>query len=79
MMLARLGHCISYDKVSEIETAQAELVEHFQSMSLSLPLQPAGEGKKVCILLRSNYLVYRIRMVDCFRMNFCPMKMLALI
>eukprot|EP00112_Aurelia_sp_Birch-Aquarium-sp1_P017646 Seg411.7 transcript_id=Seg411.7/GoldUCD/mRNA.D3Y31 product="hypothetical protein" protein_id=Seg411.7/GoldUCD/D3Y31 len=45
-ILARLGHSISYDTVNEIETAQAELVEHFQSLSLSLPIQPAAEGNK---------------------------------
>ncbi len=46
-ILSSLGHSISYDTVTEIETAQAELVEHFQSLCLSLPLQPAAEGKKV--------------------------------
>ena len=37
-VLARFGHSITYDTVNEIETAQAELVEHFRSSSLSLPL-----------------------------------------
>ncbi len=46
-MLSKLGHCITYDKVNEIETAQAELAQHFQSMSLNLPLHPADEGSKV--------------------------------
>lgn len=46
-VLARLGHSINYDKVSEIETAQAELAEHFQTLSLGLPLYPADEGSKV--------------------------------
>ncbi|CAB3984611.1 Hypothetical predicted protein [Paramuricea clavata] len=46
-ILARLGHCITYDAINEIETAQAELVEHFQSMGLNLPLQPAAIGSKV--------------------------------
>lgn len=48
-ILARLGHCITYDAINEIETAQAELVEHFQSMGLNLPLQPAAIGSKVSI------------------------------
>ena len=48
-ILARLGHSITYDAVNEIETAQAELVEHFQSMCLNLPLQPAAQGSKVSI------------------------------
>ena len=46
-ILSRLGHCINYDKICEIETAQAELVQHFQSMSMSLPLIPAECGSKV--------------------------------
>ena len=48
-ILARLGHSITYDTVNEIETAQAELVEHFQSMALNLPLQPVEQGSKVSI------------------------------
>lgn len=48
-ILARLGHCITYDAINEIETAQAELVEHFQSMALNLPLQPVAQGSKVSI------------------------------
>ena len=51
-ILSRLGHCINYDKICEIETAQAELVQHFQSMSMSLPLIPAECGSKVCFNLR---------------------------
>ena len=46
-ILSRLGHCINYDKICEIETAQPELVQHFQSMSMSLPLIPAESGSKV--------------------------------
>lgn len=48
-VLSRLGHSITYDTVNEIETAQAELVEHFQNLGMSLPLQPAAEGSKVSI------------------------------
>ena len=48
-ILARLGHCFTYDAINEIETAQAELVEHFQSMGLNLPLQPEAIGSKVSI------------------------------
>ena len=50
-ILSRLGHCINYDKICEIETAQAELVQLFQSMSLGLPLLPAESGSKVRIFL----------------------------
>ena len=46
-ILSRLGHCINYDKMCKIETAQVELVQHFQSMSMSLPLIPAKSGSKV--------------------------------
>ena len=52
-VLSRLGHCISYDSICEIETAQAELVQHFESMSLSLPLQPVDSGSKVRIFTPS--------------------------
>ena len=37
-ILARLGHYITYNTINKIETAQAKLVDHFQSMSLNLPL-----------------------------------------
>ena len=40
VILSKLGHSISYDNVSEIETAQAEVVEQFQSNSSVLPIQP---------------------------------------
>ena len=50
VILSRLGHCINYDKICEIETAQAELVQHFQSMTLGLPLLAADSGSKVSFL-----------------------------
>ena len=56
-VLARFGHSITYNTVNEIETAQAELVEHFQSMSLNLPLQPAAQGSKVNISFLYGELV----------------------
>ena len=37
----RVGHCISYDQMNLIETAQTELVPHYQNMAVSFPLQPA--------------------------------------
>lgn len=54
-ILARLGHSITYDAINEIETAQAELVEHFQSMGLHLPRQPVAHGSKVSIFYFSFY------------------------
>eukprot|EP00794_Sanderia_malayensis_P013273 gene13273-14641_t len=47
VMLSRLGHSISYDKICEIEMAQAELVQQLLSMSLNLPLIPADKTQKV--------------------------------
>ena len=47
VVLSRFGHCINYDKICKIETAQAELVQHFESMSLGLPLLPADSESKV--------------------------------
>ena len=43
VFLSKLGHCISYDKVAEIETAQAELSLKLQNESLTLPLQPKAD------------------------------------
>ena len=54
-LLARLGHSISYDAINEIETAQAELVEHFQSVGLNLPLQPVTQGSKVSISVLQRF------------------------
>ena len=53
-LLHRVGHCISYDQVNLIETAQAELVQHYQNMAVSLPLQPATKDCKV----RFNQLLF---------------------
>ncbi len=46
-ILSSLGHSINYDRVCEIETAQAELIQHFQAMSLHLPIIPATSENKV--------------------------------
>ena len=40
VILSRLGNCITYDTALEIETAQAELAQQFDSNGLSLPIQP---------------------------------------
>lgn len=64
-VLSRLGHCINYDKICEIETAQAELVQHFESMSLSLPLQPADNGSKVRLVYIIDLRVSRISLCLC--------------
>ena len=42
VFLSKMGHCISYDKVAEIETAQAELSLKWKNDSLTLPLNPEG-------------------------------------
>ena len=60
-ILARLGHSISYDTVNEIETAQAELVEHFHSSGLSLPKQPAADGSKVSQCCQIDFCFYLTR------------------
>ena len=51
MIFAKLGHSISYDTVSEIETVQAELVLYLQSLVFSLLLQPAAPRNEVSNLL----------------------------
>ena len=52
VILFKLGHSISYEKVSEIETAQAEVAEQFQSNSSVLPIQPVLQSTKVTIFLK---------------------------
>ena len=47
VVLSRLGHSINYDRICEIETAQAELAQHFQSMSHYSPVMPVDAESKV--------------------------------
>lgn len=47
VILSSLGHSISYEKILEIETAQAEVSEQFRLNSSILPIQPIQEGTKV--------------------------------
>ena len=47
VVLSRLGRSINYDRICEIETAQAELAQHFQSMSLYSPVMPIDAESKV--------------------------------
>ena len=46
-VLSRLGHSMIYDQICEVETAQAELVQHLISLSLPLPICPIDEESKV--------------------------------
>ena len=46
-VLSRLGHCMTYYQICEVETAQAELVQHLKSLSLPLPICPIDEESKV--------------------------------
>ena len=46
-VLSRLVHSMTYDQICEVETAQAELVQHLKSLSLPLPICPIGEESKV--------------------------------
>ena len=49
VILSKLRHSISYEKVLEIETAQAEVAEQFRSNSSVLPIHPVLESTKVTI------------------------------
>lgn len=51
LLLSKLGHCISYDEVKEIETAQAELALLAQKNSSILPIQPTADDIKVHVKL----------------------------
>ena len=46
-VLSLLGHSMTYDQICKVETAQAELVQHLKSLSLSLPICPINEESKV--------------------------------
>eukprot|EP00112_Aurelia_sp_Birch-Aquarium-sp1_P008666 Seg1960.8 transcript_id=Seg1960.8/GoldUCD/mRNA.D3Y31 product="GTPase-activating protein and VPS9 domain-containing protein 1" protein_id=Seg1960.8/GoldUCD/D3Y31 len=55
-ILARLGHCCSYNKVQEIETAQAELAQKMISLQHPLPLIPVDHaGKAPTIFWWDNF------------------------
>ena len=43
-------HCINYDQVREIETAQAELAQYFQSNAMGLPIQPTKADSVASLL-----------------------------
>ena len=49
VILSKLGDSISYEKVLEIETAQAEVAEQFRSNSSVLTIHPVLESTKVTI------------------------------
>ena len=46
-ILHRLGHCIDYNFVCEIETAQAETAQMLATESGALPLKPASRTETV--------------------------------
>ena len=55
VILSKLGHSISYEKVLEIETAQTEIAEQFRPNSSVLPIQPLLESTEVTIFLKLAY------------------------
>ena len=46
-VLSQLEHSMTYDQICEVETAQAELVQHLKSLSLPLPISPIDVESKV--------------------------------
>ena len=52
VILPKLGHSISYEKVFEIETAEEEVAQQFRSNSSVLPIQSVLESTKVTIFLK---------------------------
>ena len=52
-VLSSLGHSITYEKVLEIETIQAEVAHQFSANSSLLPIQPLEEFVKVGYMMRS--------------------------
>ena len=57
LLLSKFGHCISYEKVKEIETAQAELALLAQKTSSILPIQPMADDTKVNIIILLLYYI----------------------
>ena len=55
VILSKLGHSISHEKVLEIETAQEEVAERFRSNSNVRPIQPVLESTKVTIFSELAY------------------------
>ena len=53
VVLSRLGHSITYEKVLEIDATQAEVACQFSSNSSLLPIQPLEEFVKVGYMLCS--------------------------
>ena len=53
VVLSRLGHSITYEKVLEIETAQVEVARQLNSNSSLLPIQPLEEFVKAGYMLCS--------------------------
>ena len=46
-ILARLGHSCNYNKIQEIQTAQAELAQEMSFLQHPLPLIPVDSTSKV--------------------------------
>ena len=60
LLLSKFGHCISYEKVKEIETAQAELALLAQKTSSILPIQPMADDTKVNIIILLLYYIMNV-------------------
>ena len=52
VILSKLGHLILYEKMLEMETAQAEVAEQFRSNSSVRPIRSVLESTKVTIFLK---------------------------
>ena len=46
-VLSQLGHSMTYDQICEVETTQAELLQHLKSLSLPLPICSIDDESKV--------------------------------
>ena len=51
---------MTYDRICEVETAQAKLVQHLKSLSLPLPICPIDEESKVLTTFWWNNLYQKI-------------------
>ena len=54
-ILAKLGHCCNYDRVREIETAQAELVQQMRYENHPLNLSPKGCDRVLTFFWWDNF------------------------
>ena len=55
VILSHLGHSLNYDRVMEVETAQAEVSQQFDTKDMRLPIQPKDHSTVPTLFWFDNY------------------------